>query len=237
MAARFVVPAKALGELAVALSQEERENMFEFYERIMPEEIDKEGREVATGNLMLMMERWMRDLEDERRQREDRLRLERREMEEEVAEELAEEEMEPMRKATRQRVRLADVEEDARATGAMAQEKKEEDRKEGVTEQTEFGLVGLETEVEVEQDEETGESAESTGTESEVEKMYFACVSEENTLCYVCRPRELTLPGEQALRLQEEQGRRRQQEQGQRHKKNRRTSQRRCELRALTSKM
>ena len=47
------------------------------------------------------MERRMRDLEDERRQREDGLRLEQMEMEEEMAEE----ELEAMRQATRQRVR------------------------------------------------------------------------------------------------------------------------------------
>ena len=94
----------------------------------------------------------------------------------------------------------------------MAQREKEEDRKEGVIEQEDLELVGLETEEEVEQDEKTWENAESTGTESEGEKMCYACKSEETTLCHACRPRELTLPKEQALKRQEEQEQRRQQE-------------------------
>ena len=56
----------------------------------------------------------------------------------EVAEELAEEDVEAMRKATRQRVRWADVEEFAGETGAMAQGENEEDRKECVMEQEEL---------------------------------------------------------------------------------------------------
>ena len=71
---------------------------------------------MAIANLRLMIERRMRDLEDERRRREGWLRLERMETEEEVAEEG----MEAMRKVTRQRVRWVDAEEDARETGAMA---------------------------------------------------------------------------------------------------------------------
>ena len=44
-AARFVVSAKASVESAVALRQEERDEMCESYERIILEEVDKEVRE------------------------------------------------------------------------------------------------------------------------------------------------------------------------------------------------
>ena len=52
-----MVLAKALVESAVAMSQEEKENMFENYERIPPEEMDKGIREATMANLRSMMEK------------------------------------------------------------------------------------------------------------------------------------------------------------------------------------
>ena len=46
-----------LVESVVALSQEERENLFECYKRIIQDEIDKEVMWVAIANLRLMIER------------------------------------------------------------------------------------------------------------------------------------------------------------------------------------
>ena len=59
-----MVSATALVESAVALRQEGRDKMFEYYERIFPEEIDKEVREGAMVNLRLM--ETLQDWEDER---------------------------------------------------------------------------------------------------------------------------------------------------------------------------
>ena len=59
-------------ESAVALRQEKRENVFEYHERIILEELDKEVREAAIVNLKLMIEKKMRDREKRsERQREE----------------------------------------------------------------------------------------------------------------------------------------------------------------------
>ena len=137
---------------AKALSREQREKMFDCCERIIPEEIDKEVWEVAIARLI--MERRMRDLEDERRQREDRLRLERMVMGGRIG---------GGRNGGDQR--RPDIESDWSMWRKMLEQaEKEEDMKEGVTEQEELELVGLDMEAEVEQDEKTKEDAESTGT-------------------------------------------------------------------------